>query len=162
MSRTSAQETTAALIELADANLHREGGAVLALMAGLESDRFARDDALPQAFDGGIVEACVQIASMFSDQLLTAVAQALAGLAIDVEHGRLLVKKEEGVSRMIHKGAEARLARAQLLLGLSQLGDVLQDAKLAQRPPRIVPGDIALAVDGSQVPSGRTTRYSTS
>ena len=129
-----AQETTAALIELSDANLHREGCAVLALVAGLESDRFAKDGALPQAFDGSIVEACVQIASMLSDQLITAVAQALAGLAIDVEHGRMIVEEEESVSRMVHKGAEARLARAQLLLGLPQLGDVLHDAKLAQRP----------------------------
>ena len=144
-----AQETTAALIELADANLHREGCAVLAFVASLESDRFAKDDALPQAFEGSIVEACVQIASMLSDQLITAVAQALAGLAIDIEHGRLIVKKEEGVSRMVHKSAEARLARPQLLLGLPQLGDVLQDTKLPQRPSRVAPGHIALAVNGS-------------
>src|SRR5262249_32169838 len=61
-----------------------------------------------------------------------------------------VIKQKEGVSRVIHEGAEARLARAQLLLRLSQLRDVLQDAKLAQWPPRVVPGNIALAVDHSQ------------
>ena len=48
---------------------------------------------------------------------------------------------------MVHKGAEARLARTQPVLGLAQLGDVLQDAKLAHRPSQVVPRDVALAVD---------------
>ena len=97
-----------------------------------------------------IVETMRRIASVMPISSSRLIAQALAGLAIDIENGRILiVKKKESVGRVIHKGAEARLARAQLLLGLPQLGDVLQDAKLAQRPPRVVPGHIALAVDGS-------------
>ena len=44
---------------------------------------------------------------------------------------------------------ESLLACAQLFLGLPQLRDVLQDAKLAQRPSRFVPRHVALAVDYS-------------
>ena len=42
-----AQKPTSALLKLTDANLHREGGAVLAAMAALESDRSLGDSALP-------------------------------------------------------------------------------------------------------------------
>src|ERR1700730_9587327 len=87
---------------------------------------------------------------MFADQLFPAVAQTIAGLAVDIENGPMIVKQQEGVGRVMHEGTDAPLARAQLLLRLSQLRDVLQNAKLAQRPPRAVPGDIALAVDHSQ------------
>ena len=118
-------------------------------MAGLESDRFPGDDALLQALDGRLVETDVEIASMPADQFLPAVAEALAGLAVDVENGPIVVKQKEGVRRVIHEGAEARLARAQLLLRLPQLRDVLQDAKLAQGPSRSVPRYVALAVDYS-------------
>ena len=44
---------------------------------------------------------------------------------------------------------QSLLACAQLFLRLPQLRDVLQDAKLAQRPPRFVPCHVALAVDYS-------------
>ena len=109
-----AQKPTSALLKLANANLHREGGAVLAPMASLESDCFPGDHALLQALDGRIVETDVEIAFMFADQFLPAVAQTIAGLAVDVENGPIIVKQKEGVSRVIHEGAEARLARAQL------------------------------------------------
>ena len=99
---------------------------------------------------------------MLADQFFTAVAQTDAGLAVDVENGRLIVKQEEGVSRVIHEGAEARLARAQLLLRLSQLRDVLQNAKLAQRPPRLSQVTSPRLWTMRSVPSGRTTLYSTS
>src|SRR4029453_3778220 len=49
----------------------------------------------------------------------------------------------------LDEGAKALLAFAQLLLGPSQLRDVLQYAKLAQRLPRLVPRHIALAVNYS-------------
>src|ERR1700732_2952440 len=145
-----AQKPTAVLLKLANADLHGKGGAIFAPMTTLESDRFPSNDALLQALDGRIVETGVEIASMFADQFFPAVTQAIAGLAIDIENGRIIVKQKEGVSRVIHEGAEARLARAQLLLRLSQLRDVLQKAKLAQRPTRAVPGNIGLAVDHSQ------------
>ena len=109
-----AQKPTSDLIELADANLHREGGAVLSPMASLESDRFPSGDPLPQELDRRLVETNVEIASMFADQFFPAVTQAIAGLAVDVENGRFIVKQKEGVSRVIHEGAEARLAIAQL------------------------------------------------
>ena len=41
-----AQKPTSALLELADASLHREGGAVFAPMSSLEGDRSPGDDAL--------------------------------------------------------------------------------------------------------------------
>ena len=84
------------------------------------------------------------------DQFVAAIAQAFARLAIHIENGRILIVEKERVGCVVHQGAEARLARAQLPLRLPQLRDVLQNAKLAQRPPRVVPGDIALAVDYSQ------------
>ena len=49
----------------------------------------------------------------------------------------------------LNESAKALLALAQLFLRLPQLRDVLQDAKLAQRPPRFVPRYVALAVDYS-------------
>src|SRR5262249_35500573 len=67
-------------------------------------------------------------------------------LAIDVENDRIIVKHKESVACVVHERAEARLTRAQLLLRLSQLRDVLQNAKLAHGPPGVVPSDIALAV----------------
>src|SRR5512132_3698231 len=86
---------------------------------------------------------------MFADQSFPAVAQTMAGLAVDVENGPIIVKQKEGIGRVIHEDAEAPLACAQLLLRLSQLRDVLQDAKLAQRASRFVPRHVALAVDYS-------------
>src|SRR5271166_643237 len=115
------QKPTPVLLKLTNADLHRERGAVLAPMTSLESDLFPGDHALLQALDGRLVEADVEIASMLADQLLSAVAQTLAGLAVDIENGRIIVKQKEGISRVIHEGAEAPLARAQLLLRLSQL-----------------------------------------
>ena len=85
---------------------------------------------------------------MFADQLFPAVAQTIAGLAVDIENGPMIVKQQEGVGRVIHKGTEAPLARAQLLLRLSQLRDVLQNAKLAQRPPRAA---YQLTADGTEL-----------
>ena len=51
---------------------------------------------------------------MFADQFFPAVAQTNAGLTVDVENGRMIVKQKEGVSRVIREGPEARFARAQL------------------------------------------------
>ena len=51
---------------------------------------------------------------MFANQFFPAVTQAIAGLAVNVENGRFIVKQKEGVSRAIHEGAEVRLASAQL------------------------------------------------
>src|SRR6516165_1341785 len=123
-----AQKPASALFELGDPDLHGEGGAVLAPVAGLESDCFPGGHAMLQALDGCLVETNVEIASTFTDQLFPAVAQALAGLAVNVENGRIIVKQIEGVDGVIREGAEARLARPQLLLGLSELCGVLQDA----------------------------------
>ena len=99
--------------------------------------------------DGRTVETDIEIAFMFADQFFPAVAQTMAGLAVDVENGPIIVKQKEGIGRVIHEDAEAPLACAQLFLRLPQLRDVLQDAKLAQRPSRFVPRHVALAVDYS-------------
>jgi hypothetical protein len=79
---------------LADPNLHREGGAVLAAVAGLESNRFPRDHALLQPLDGRIVETDVEFALMSPDQFLPAVAQTVAGPAVDVENGPIIVGRK--------------------------------------------------------------------
>ena len=95
------------------------------------------------------IETDVEITLMSADQLFFAVAQPMAGLAVDVQNGPILVEQKEGVSRIIHEGAEARLACAQLLLRLSQLRDILHDAELAKRSPQIVQCHVALAMDYS-------------
>ena len=89
-----AQKPTPFLLKLVDSNLHREGGAVLAPMTGLESDRFASDGALLQVA-GSTPRSRPMSKSplLFADQFLPAVAQANAGLAVDVENGPIIVKQ---------------------------------------------------------------------
>src|SRR5689334_14555629 len=86
---------------------------------------------------------------MSADEFFTAVAQRLASLAVRVDNGRLIVEEKECVGGVIYEGAEPRLADAQLLLRISELGDILHDTELAQRPPRFVPHHLTLAADGS-------------
>jgi hypothetical protein len=77
-----------------------------------------------------MIETDVQIASIFPDQFLPAVNPGHRK-PVEVENGPIVINHKEGVTRVIHEGAEARLARAQLLLRVSQFGDVLQDAEVA-------------------------------
>src|SRR5215475_13569433 len=86
---------------------------------------------------------------MFPDQLFATIAKARAGLAVDVENSGMIVNEEESVGRVVRKNPEARFAGTDLLLDLAQLGDVLHDAELAQRPAGIVPRHVALAADGA-------------
>jgi len=51
---------------------------------------------------------------MFADQFFPAVAETVAGLAVDVDNGRMIVKQKEAISRVVHKSAVACLAGAQL------------------------------------------------
>jgi hypothetical protein len=53
-----------------------------------------------------------------------------------------VIDSKEGVSCLVDESAKARLARAQLLLRLSQLRDVLQNAKLAQSPSRSISANV--------------------
>src|SRR4029078_8208824 len=53
------------------------------------------------------------------------------------------------IERTLNEGAKAFLAFAQLILGPSQLRDVLQHAELAQRLVRRVPRHVALTVNCS-------------
>ena len=115
-----------------------------------------------QALDRRLVETKVEIASMLADQFFPAVAQTLAGLAIDVENDRMIVKQKESVECVVHEGAKARLARAQLTLRLPQLRDVLQNAKLAHRLSRSSHVTSPWLWTIRSVPSGRTTLYSMS
>src|SRR3974390_1007602 len=109
-----AQVAVSALLKMADPNLDRKGCAVLAPVAALERDRFPGDASLLQALDGCLVQTDVEITSMFADQFFPAVAQTFAGLAVDVENGRTIVKQKKGVSRGIEQCAEALFARADL------------------------------------------------
>ena len=83
---------------------------------------------------------------MFSDQFLPAIAKVRTGLPVCIDDDRLIVEQKEGVRCVIHEGAEAHLAGAEILLGLPQFGDVLHHPKLTKRAPRLVPADVALAV----------------
>ena len=97
------------------------------------------------ASDRRLVEPGIEIAGMHADQLLAAVAEAFAGLAVDVDHVELLVQQEKAVRRAVDEGAEARFARAQLLLRLTQRRDVLRDPEIAHRAPGFVPSHVGLA-----------------
>jgi hypothetical protein len=58
------------------------------------------------------------------DQLFAAPAQTVAGLSVDIHDPDLIVHQKKSVRRAVDKRAEARLARAQFLLGALALGDV--------------------------------------
>jgi hypothetical protein len=64
--------------------------------------------------DGRIVDTNIEIASMFADQFFPAVAETVAGLAVDVDNGRMIVKQKEAISGMICESTETHLAGAQL------------------------------------------------
>src|SRR5215469_2777602 len=110
------QEPAAVLLELAGAHLDRKRGSVLAPMACLERGGLAHGDALSDALNGCLVEPDIEIGTMPADQLVPAVAETVAGLAVHVENGRLIIEQKESVGRIVDEGAEARLARAQLVL----------------------------------------------
>ena len=112
--------------------------------------------------DRCLVQADIEVARMHSDHLLAAVTQALTRLPVDVDKGLVLVEQEETIRRVIDEAAKALLARAQLLLRPSQLRDVLQDAKLTQRPSDLSQVTSPWLWTTRRVPSGRTTLYSTS
>src|SRR5215469_11173715 len=62
---------------------------------------------------------------LVSDQLLPSVTKALACLPVHINNRPLLeVLDEEGIPRVIHKCAKARLALAQRLLGALALRDI--------------------------------------
>ena len=149
-----AQDLTSAFLEMAAPDLDRKIGPILTPVAGLECQRFPCVEALPQLFEGRFVQAGIEIAWMHPDQFFPAVAQAMAGLAVDVENDRLIVKQEERVRCVVHERAEALLAGADLFLGVPQLRNVLQDPKLAQRPSRVVPCDLPLAMYNSHLAVG--------
>ena len=110
-----AQKPTAALLKLAKANLHRKRRAVLAPVTRLKSDSFPGDGALLEALDRRIVETHVEIAFVFSDQFFSGVTEAMAGLAVDVEDGPVIIKHKERITGVFHEGSKARLACAQLV-----------------------------------------------
>ena len=99
------------LLKHAGANLDREHDAILAPVQCLERDRLAGADPLRQPRERGLVEPDIEIARVHADQFFTAVSKAVAGLTIDIDNEQSVVMQEEGVSRMVDKGAKARLAR---------------------------------------------------
>ena len=140
---------TSALLELGGTDLHREDSAILAPVAGLEGQRLAGRDALPQPLNGRLVQTDVENTRVHADQFFPAVAQTDAGLLVDIENGQLIVVQKKRVRRVIDESAEARLAHTQRFLRLPQLRDVLKDAELTRRLSRLVPRHVALAVDYS-------------
>ena len=97
-------------------------------MPRLEGDPFPGAGALREPRDRRLVEARIEIAGVHADHLLAAVAEAFAGLAVDIDHVELLVQQEKRVHRVVDKGAEARFARAQGLLGMPPIGDIAHEA----------------------------------
>jgi hypothetical protein len=74
---------------------------------------------------------------MLADQLFPAIPQALAGLAIDIKNGGMIVKQEERVGCVIRKSAEARFARTERRPQVDMIFDN-------------IPGSLALAVTSRQ------------
>ena len=106
-------EALRALLELVGTDLDLEDGAILAPVAGLEGDRFPGADPLRQPLDGRLVQADIEIARVHPDQFFPAVAQAFAGLAVDVEHGQVIVMQEKAsVAWSTNVRKRASLARS--------------------------------------------------
>ena len=155
MSRSRETASSLALVpKLPNAHLDGKHGSILSEMTTIIGHDFPSPETLPDALQKRRCQIRTIVERGHPDQFVAAIAQAFARLAIHIENGRILIVEKERIGCVVHHGAEARLARAQLALGLFQLRDVLQNAKLAQRSPRAVPGDIALAVDDSQGPIG--------
>ena len=147
-------EHAVSLTKHAAADLDREHGPVAATMPGLERDRLAGAGPLREPRNRLLIERDIEIAGVHADQLVAGETEAFAGLAVHVDHGHLVVEQEEGIRRAVDEGAKTRLARAQVLLGPPQLGDVLHHAELADRMAGLVRGHVALAVDHAQLAVG--------
>ena len=65
---------------------------------------------------------------MHSDQLVAAVAHALASLPVDVDDDCVFVMQEKPVRRMVDEGTKTRFARPQLLLGMPPIRDIDHEA----------------------------------
>jgi hypothetical protein len=137
------QESECTLLKLSNTNLNRESSSIFAPMTGLECDRFPGEPMFRKARNRRLVKIRVEKTPMLPDQFLLAVTKVLAALAIDVEDDRIDVEQKEAVRCVVHEGAEARLACTQLLLCLSQIRDVLHDAKLMYWLARLAPGAAA-------------------
>ena len=118
-------------------------------MTTIVADDLPAAQAIPDALQKLRVQIRTMVERGHPDQFVAAIAQAFAGLPIHIQNGPILIVEKECIGCVIHQDAEACLTRAELQLGLPQLGDVLHDAKLPQRPSRVVPGHIAMAVNGS-------------
>jgi hypothetical protein len=113
MSRTRERRNLCSLLELTGANLDGEHGSVFAPMQTLEGHGLPGAESLREPREGGLVQADVEVARVHADQFVAAVAQALAGLPIDVENDPLFAEQEETVHRMVGEAAKpASLARS--------------------------------------------------
>ena len=110
--------------ELPSAHLDGKYGSVLAPMTSFEGHRFPARDSLSDPRNRCQVQDRSKSTRMHSDHFVAAVTQAFARLAIHVENGRCSSYRKKRIGRVVHEGAEARLARAQLILCLFQLRDV--------------------------------------
>ena len=134
------------LLERPGADFDGEQGAVVPSMERLERDRFTRARPLREQLHRPIVQTGIEQARVNADQFLAAVAQALAGLAVDVQDGELAIEQEEGIRRAVHEGAEPGLAAAQGLLDALAFGNVLHDAEVADGVAGLVAHHVALTV----------------
>ena len=128
-----------------DAHLNGKHRSILSAMTTVVDHDFPISETLSNALQKRRCQIWPIVERGHPDQFVAAIAQVLARLPIHIENGRILVIEKECIGCVVHQGAEARLARAPLMLRMPQLRDVLHDAKLAQWPPRVVPGDISLA-----------------
>jgi hypothetical protein len=84
-------------------------------------------DSLTDALQHCGIHIRVEVMERHSDQFLTSVAEALAGLPVHVNNPSLLllVEHKESVARVVYKSPEAGFTLAKLLLGALALGNVV-------------------------------------
>ena len=93
-------------------------------MARLEGNDLPCGEALRKPPHRCFVQTHVEFTWVHPEQLFPAPAQALARLPVHIDNPQLRVVQKKGVRRAVDKRAEARLARAQFLLGALALRNV--------------------------------------
>ncbi len=125
------QQVLAAVdVDRPHADFDRKGRAILAAVAALARDRRAGGQLAGQFLELPAGQVEVDILRRHLQQLGAAVAQAFAAALVDVDEAALGVVHVKTVGRLLHQGAEVRLAFAQGLfdlLALEKLADVAAD-----------------------------------
>src|SRR5271157_5827036 len=98
-------------------------------MTSLEGEDLSGIESLANPLQECGIHIRVEVKGSHPDQFLSSVAEALAGLPVDVKNLVFLIVHEECVGRVVHDSAKARLALAQLFFGLLAFRNIDRRAK---------------------------------